>query len=129
MAWIQLITLLALVQFIWFGFLVGAARQRYGITAPATTGNEIFDRYYRVHMNTLELMVVFLPSLWLAAQYWSPQWVAGAGAIYLVGRVVYLKGYVAEPKKRGPGYGMSFLPTVVLLLAGIVGVVRSLLSG
>lgn len=129
MAWVQLVTLLALMQFTWFGFLVGAARARHGVHAPATTGNEIFERYYRVHMNTLELMVVFLPSMWLAAQYWSPQWVAGAGAIYLIGRVVYLKGYVADPKKRSAGYGISFLPTMGLLIAGIVGVVRSLLTG
>jgi uncharacterized MAPEG superfamily protein len=129
MVWVQLITLLALLQFVWFGFLVGGARVRYGVAAPATTGNEIFERYYRVHMNTLELMVVMLPSLWLAAQYWSPQWVAGVGAVYLVGRVIYLKGYVADPKKRGAGYGISFLPTVALLVAGLIGVVRSLLAG
>jgi glutathione S-transferase len=129
MAWVQLITLLALVQFVWFGFLVGGARGRYGVAAPATTGNEMFERYYRVHMNTLELMVVFLPSLWLAAQYWSPCWVAAVGVVYLIGRVVYLKGYVADPKKRGAGYGISFLPTAGLLLAAIVGVVRNLISG
>jgi glutathione S-transferase len=129
MAWVQLITLLAVAQFMWFGFLVGGARARYGVAAPTTTGNEMFERYYRVHMNTLEMLVVFVPSLWLAAQYWPPQWVAGVGAIYLIGRVVYLKGYVADPKKRGAGYGISFLPTSALLLAGIVGTVRSLLSG
>ena len=129
MAWIQLVTLLALLQFVWFGFLVGGARQRYGVHAPATTGHEIFERYHRVHMNTLETMVVFLPSLWLAAQYWSPTWVAAAGAIYLVGRVVYLKGYVADPKKRSAGYGLSFLPTSILLLAALVGVVRGLMAG
>lgn len=129
MAWVQLITLLALMQFIWFGFLVGGARRRYGVAAPATTGHEMFERYHRVHMNTLETLVVFLPSLWLAAQFWSPQWVAGVGFIYLVGRVVYLKGYVADPKKRSAGYGMSFLPTLALLLMGVVGAVRSLMNG
>jgi uncharacterized MAPEG superfamily protein len=128
MAWVQLVTLLALAQFIWLGGLVGAARGRYGIAAPATTGNEMFERYYRVHMNTLETMVVFLPAMWLAAYYWSPQWVAGAGVVYLIGRFVYLRGYLADPKKRGPGYGLSALPTVALLLAALIGAVRSLLG-
>jgi uncharacterized MAPEG superfamily protein len=127
MAWIQLITLLALMQFVWFGFLVGGARGRYGVAAPAISGHDIFERYYRVHMNTLELLVVFVPSLWLAAQYWSQRWVAVAGVLYLVGRVLYLTGYVADPKKRGAGYAISFLPTMALLLAAVVGVVRSLL--
>jgi glutathione S-transferase len=129
MAWIQLITLLALIQFVWLGFLVGKARGRYGITAPATSGNAIFERYYRVHMNTLEMLVVFVPSLWIAAQYWSPQWVAVVGAVYLLGRVVYLKSYVADPKQRSAGYGISFLPTIALLLAALVGAVRSLFVG
>lgn len=128
MAWVHLVTLLAVAQFMWFGFLVGGARVKHGIAAPATTGNEIFERYYRVHMNTLEMLIVFLPSMWLAAQYWSPLWTAEAGAIYLVGRVVYLKGYVSDPKKRSTGYGISLLPTAALLLAAIVGAARSLLS-
>jgi glutathione S-transferase len=128
MAWIQLITLLALIQFVWFGFLVGKARSLYGVKAPATTGHEMFDRYHRVHMNTLEMLVVFLPALWLAAQYWSPPWLVGAGVVYLAGRVLYLQGYIADPKKRGAGYAISFLPIVTLLLAGAVGAVRSLLA-
>jgi glutathione S-transferase len=128
MAWIQLVTLLALLQFFVFGGLVGRARGRHGVQAPATTGHEIFERYYRVQMNTLETLVMFLPALWLAALYWSPAWMACIGAVYLVGRVLYLNGYVADPKKRGPGYGLSIMPTLILLVAAIVGVVRALLG-
>jgi len=126
MAWVQLVTLLALVQFVWFGILVGRARVRHGVAAPATTGHEIFERYYRVHMNTLETMAVLLPALWVAAQYWSPAWMAGLGAIYLVGRQLYLRGYVADPNKRGLGYGVSILPTLALLLAAMAGILRTL---
>jgi len=127
MAWVQLITLLSLIQFIGFGFLVAKARGTYGIKAPATTGHEIFERYYRVHMNTLETLVVFVPALWIAAHYWSPYWVTALGAVYLIGRIVYLRGYVADPKGRSAGYALSFLPVIGLVLAGAVGVVRSLL--
>ena len=63
MEWVSLISLLALLQFSIFGILVGRARGKYGITAPATTGNEVFERTFRVHYNTLEKLVVFIPEL------------------------------------------------------------------
>ena len=127
MAWVEIVTLLAVVQFMVFGFLVGGARMKHGVKAPATTGNETFERYFRVHMNTLETLAAFLPSLWIAAHYWSPPAMAVIGAIYLVGRQVYLASYVRDPAKRSAGYGLSFMPTAILALAGRVGVVRSLL--
>jgi len=127
MAWVELITLLALVQLGVFGTLVGRARGRYGIHAPATTGNEHFERYYRVQVNTIETLILFLPALWIAAKYWSPKWVSVIGAVYLLGRVLYLRGYVRDPKKRGPGYALSAIPVLVLIAAGLVGVIRALL--
>jgi len=126
MVWVQIVTLLAIVQFMAFGFLVGGARMKHGVKAPATTGNEIFERYFRVHMNTLETLVAFLPSLWIAAHYWSPPIMAGIGAVYLVGRQVYLASYVRDPAKRSAGYGLSFLPTAILALMGIAGALRTL---
>jgi glutathione S-transferase len=128
MIWVQLITLLAVLQFFAFGGLVARARARYGVKAPATTGHEVFERYYRVQMNTLETLVLFLPSLWIAAQYWSPQWMAAVGAVYLVGRMVYQRGYVAEPRQRHLGYMISITPTLLLFVAGLVGVVKGLVS-
>lgn len=129
MIWVDIVGLLAVVQLIVFAFLVGRARATFGIVAPATTGNPIFERYYRVQMNTVEMLIPFLPGLWLAAKYWSPLWAAILGAVYLVGRVLYLAGYVSDPKKRGPGFGLSFLPTVVLIVGALVGAVRALLHG
>lgn len=126
MAWIDLVTLLALLQYLAFGTLVGRARGQYGVNAPAITGHEAFERLYRVQMNTLELLVVLLPSLWLAGQYWSPTWVAGAGAIYLLGRVVYWRAYTRNPSSRTLGYALSFIPTVGLCLAALLGVVKVL---
>jgi glutathione S-transferase len=127
MAWVQLVTLLAVLQFFGFGGLVARARSRFGVLAPATTGHEVFERYYRVQMNTLETLVLFLPSLWIAAQYWSPSWMAGLGAVYLIGRMLYLRGYVANPKQRHIGYVVSVTPAVILLMIGLYGAVGTLL--
>jgi glutathione S-transferase len=129
MAWVELVTLGAVLQALLFGMLVGRARTRYGVAAPASTGNEIFERYFRVQANTNETLIIFLPSLWIAARYWPPSWAAILGAIYLIGRILYLRGYVRDPKQRGPGYGLSLLPTMALLLIALVGVVRALLRG
>ncbi len=123
MVLVEIVTVLALLQFVVFGALVGRARGKYGISAPAVSGHEMFERYYRVQINTLELLVVFVPSLWLAARYWSPLVVAAIGAIYLVGRVLYFRAYVSEPAKRGIGFVMSLGPAVLLLLATLVGAV------
>lgn len=128
MAWIHLVAVLALFQFLLFGALVGRARGKYGVHAPATTGNEVFERYYRVQMNTLELLVVLLPAMWIAAAYWDPRWVAAAGVVYLVGRMVYLRAYTTEPRSRGLGYMLSILPVVVLMVAGVAGVALSLIQ-
>ncbi|MDE2592825.1 MAG: MAPEG family protein [Burkholderiales bacterium] len=121
MIWIEILTAVALLQYIYFGALVGNARDKYGVSAPAITGHEMFERYYRVQMNTLELLIVFLPALWLAARYWSPVAMATLGTVYVVGRFVYLKSYTQDPASRSLGYGLSFGPAVLLLLAGLTG--------
>src|ERR1700722_16394866 len=95
------ITVLALLQFLIFGMLVGSARGKYGVKAPAVSGNEIFERYFRVQMNTLELLVMFLPALWIASVYAfvAYYWIALLGVMYLIGRFLYQRGYVADPAK------------------------------
>jgi glutathione S-transferase len=125
---IELVTVLALVQYFVFGMLVGKARTTYGVHAPAVSGHPTFERFYRVQMNTLEIMVVFLPAMWLAARYWSPTLVASVGAIYLIGRIIYLRAYVSDPAKRSLGFALSAFPAVALLLASLVGVVLSALK-
>jgi glutathione S-transferase len=124
--WVNLVMLLALVEFVVFGFLVGSAREKYGVKAPATSGHEVFDRYFRVHYNTLELLILFVPALWIAAMYWNPPWMAGIGAVYLVGRILYLRGYVNDPRQRSIGFALSMLPILILVIAALIGVVRAL---
>src|SRR5277367_3779790 len=114
MAYVDIVTALAVLQFIVFGFKVGKARGTYGVKAPATTGNEIFERYFRVQQNTLEQLIVFLPGLYIFSRYFNPIWAAALGVVYLIGREIYAFGYVKDPVKRGPGYGLTFLATVIL---------------
>lgn len=120
MAWIELITVLAVLQLFVFSVLVARARGRYGVHAPAVTGHENFERYYRVQMNTIEVLMLFLPSLWVAALCSDGLWITIAGFVYLVGRIVYLFGYVSDPKKRGLGYLLSILPTLALMGSALV---------
>ena len=96
MTYVHVVALLAVAQLIVFGILVGAARGKYGVAAPAMTGNEHFERAVRVQMNTLEQMICFLPALLIAAAYWPPAYVAAVGVVYLVGRILYRQAYVAN---------------------------------
>lgn len=125
---IDLIALLALLQFLVFGALVGRARGRYGVKAPAITGHEMFERAYRVQMNTLELLIVFLPALYLSARYWAPLPAAIGGAVYLVGRVVYQQAYLRDPDRRSLGFLLSMLPCMVLLAGALIGAVRAMMG-
>jgi|TARA_Y100000310_G_scaffold325974_2_gene390251 uncharacterized membrane protein YecN with MAPEG domain len=128
MAIVAIVAVLAIMQYMVFSALVGRARGTYGVEAPATSGHEMFDRYYRVHQNTLEQLVAFLPGLWVFGSHVSPLWAAGLGVIYLIGRVVYFRAYTKDPKSRGTGMLIGFLPTVVLVLGGLIGLVINLLG-
>lgn len=125
-ALVTLLTVLLLFATMW---AVGRARTRHGIKAPAISGHPAFERAYRVQMNTLEQTVIFLPALWLAANYGFTGWAGIAGLIWLVGRVWYALAYLKDPSKRGPGFGLSMLGWFALLLMAIVGVARAMMLG
>lgn len=129
MEWVDIVGMAAVVQLFFFGIMVGSARVRYSVAAPATTGHPMFERYYRVQMNSLENLVIFLPALWLAAKYWPPKYAAALGAVYLVGRMLYYRGYISDPKQRGLGFSIGALPTMVLIVAALIGAARSLYRG
>lgn len=124
MSLVDLVLALALLQFVVFGMLVGRARGRYGVKAPATSGHEMFERYFRVQMNTLELLVLLVPLLLLAPKYLAASYVAAIGAVYLVGRIVYLRSYVADPATRSLGFGLSYFPILGLLLIVLIGAIH-----
>lgn len=126
MTYVDIVTALALLQFMVFGFRVAKARGRYGVAAPAIAGNEIFERYFRVQQNTLEQLIVFLPALHVFSHYYSPLVAAGLGVVYLIGREIYAFTYVKDPKKRELGYILTALPVAILLIGGLVGAIRQL---
>ena len=125
MALVHLVIVLALLQFFAFGAAVGKARGSYRVAAPATTGHEMFERYYRVQMNTLELLVMLVPAMWLFARYLSPAAAAALGALYLLGRLVYFAAYVKDPKTRSLGFALSIGPILLLMLGALVGAARA----
>jgi uncharacterized MAPEG superfamily protein len=128
MAPVALVIIIAVVQFVVIAWLVGRARHRYGIKAPATTGQEVFERWFRVQQNTLELLIVFIPAISLFAIYVNPNWAAWIGLVYVVGRIVYARAYIADPSRRSFGFGLSMLPILVLLAGALIGAVRAMLE-
>ena len=126
MEYVALVTLLLVAQYLSFTLLVGAARAKSGIEAPAVTGDENFERAYRVQMNTLEQLVTTLPALWLSGLYFNPLVASLLGLAFFLGRVLYRAGYVKDPAKRGAGFGIGFLATVGLILTAAWGLVTGL---
>ena len=122
-----LVTLLSVILYFWIGCRVGQARVRFGVKAPATTGNPDFERAFRIQMNTLEWMPVFLPAIWLAAIYVSDIGAALLGLVWIAGRVLYMRGYSAAAEKRETGFFMQAIAAGLLWLAALVGVLVSML--
>ena len=117
-----LVTCLAVAFYFFTSACVARAHITFGVKLPAMTGNLDFERVYRVQMNTLEWMPIFLPSLWLFAIYISDPIAAALGAVWIAGRVLYLTGYSRAVEKRGPGFGIQALASIVLW-AGALGAI------
>ncbi len=125
MEWIAIVTGLALAEYMALSMIVGFNREKYGVAAPATTGNEIWERHFRVQQNTVEQLVVFLPALWVFGTFTSAPIGAGLGLVFIVGRALYAIGYVAEPSKRATGFLLGYLATAALVIGGIGGAISS----
>lgn len=125
-AWVALVTLLSLAFYLVTLVQVGRARGRHGVAAPAMTGHPDFERTVRVQANTLEGLVVYLPSLWLFALYVEPRVAAALGALWIVGRVLYARGYAREAGARSTGFLVQAVATVALLIGAIAGVAGAL---
>ena len=124
-----LVTCLALAFYFFTSFQVGKARATFGVKAPAATGNPDFERVFRVQMNTLEWMPLFLPSLWLFAIYISDPIAAAIGVVWIVGRILYMTGYAQAAEKRGRGFGIQALAAGVLWLGALGAIIRGLIHG
>ena len=126
MEFVGLVTLLLLLQYLVFMLGVGAARTRAGIEAPATSGEETFERALRVQMNTLEQLAITLPAMWLSGYYFHPMVAAGLGLVFFLGRLLYRIGYMRAPAKRAPGMIIGFLANLGLLGTALWGLISKL---
>lgn len=123
MAGLELITVLALIEFAALGLMVGSARLRFGVAAPATTGEPTFERYFRAHQNTLEALVVFLPSFWIFAHrvgYW-PAIILGLA--FIAARAEYARSYILAPERRALGARATFAINGILLMGALLGLI------
>src|SRR5277367_3775668 len=118
-----LVTLLAVLFYLFTSIQVSRARIKYGVKLPACTGNEDFERVFRVQMNTLEWLPIFLPSLWLFAIYISDAIAASIGAVWIAGRIAYMIGYARSVPQRGPGFAIQSLATAALLFGALGAIV------
>ncbi|HEY9609152.1 MAPEG family protein [Allocoleopsis sp.] len=107
---------------------VGRARAKYKVPVPNTSGDPDFERVFRVQQNTLEQLILFLPSLWLFSLFVSPIWGAGLGALWIIGRILYAWGYYQSAEKRVLGFGINSLSILALLLGSLVGIIRTFMA-
>jgi len=125
---VVLVVMLALIQFVWFGVQVGNARKKYGVSAPAMSGHLMFERQLRVQMNTLEMLVVFVPAAfafaWLANSlgWYGSEVAAALGVVYLIGRQLYARAYLRDPSTRQLGFALTAMPCLALIGGALVAV-------
>ena len=127
--WIVLVTIGALLVYFSSFPLVTVMRVRHGVKAPAMTGHEMVERALRVQGNTLEWLVIFLPSLWMFYPFWGAYLAVALGVVWIVGRALYAFGYIANVKGRYPGFGLQAIVTFILLIGAAVGAIRALTAG
>ncbi|MBT8064614.1 MAG: MAPEG family protein [Gammaproteobacteria bacterium] len=122
MEYTVLIILLALVQYVIFTLRTGSGRVKYGIDAPRTSGDEAWERLFRVQQNTLEQLAIFIPGAFIFGWYITGPWVLIPGLLFLVGRQLYSMEYTKDPRTRVPGMAITFLANAILLGGGLIAV-------
>lgn len=121
-----LVTVATLFVYIWVTLQIGKARRLHHISAPAMTGPDDFNRVIRVHANTMEAMLLFLPSLWLFAAFTNDLYAGVIGLFFPLGRIIYAHGYYQAADKRGRGFMIGFLTTIVLLIGALIAIAQQL---
>ena len=124
-----LVTCLAILSYFLTSVQVAKARAMFGIKAPAISGNPDFERVFRVQMNTLEWLPIFLPVLWLFAIYISDAIAAALGLTWIAGRILYMLGYAKAANKRGPGFAIQAGAAAFLWLGATGATVWRLIHG
>ena len=124
---IAIVAGLSVLQVFYFAIHVGKARVKHGVNAPAISGHADFERAFRIHANTVEQLVIFLPGLWMFGYYVNAQIGAGIGLLFVIGRFVYRNAYLGDPKSRSAGFGIGALAVMVLVVGGMIGAAMKLL--
>jgi glutathione S-transferase len=119
--YVAMVTGLILLQLFWFSLQVAKVREAHECPAPAMTGPPEFERAYRVHMNTIEQLVILIPSMWMFAYFVRPDVAAGLGIVFLVGRLLYRNSYLADPSSRTIGFMVGFLAMMIMLVGSMIG--------
>jgi len=127
MDYVAIVTVLILLQYFYFGLASSMAREKAGLKAPAITGDEVYERKYRVHQNTMEQLVSFLPAMWMFSHYIGPMYGAGLGVAFLVGRALYSASYAKDPATRGKGFLIGFLAMAAGYIGTLYGAVINLM--
>ena len=123
-----IVAMIALLQFMLFGIAVGRARGRSGVAAPAVSGNEEFERYFRAHQNTMEQLVIMLPALFASSYFVHDLFGAVLGLLFIGGRQLYFNRYVNEPTSRGPGMLLTAVSNLALILGAAIGAVVAVVA-
>jgi len=121
MSFVSFVASLALLEYLIITLLTGRARATYKVEAPATTGHPMFERWYRVQQNTVEQLVVFVPALFLFAEQVGPRIAGLLGLLFVAGRWIYARSYIADPSTRGLGFGLSFFAIAALVVGALIG--------
>jgi len=122
---IAVVTVLAVFQVFSFAYLVGKQRAKHGVKAPAITGEAEFERAFRIHQNSVEQMVIFIPAVWLFGYYVHALIGAGLGLVFVISRFIYRKSYLNDPTSRTAGFGIGALTMMILLFGGLIGAILS----
>lgn len=128
MIYVTLVTSIMLIQLFVFDIKSGMARDKGGVKAPATTGDVTYEKRNRIHLNTIELLVIAIPSMWIFANYVHALTAAGLGIVYVIGRVIFSQAYMADPDKRGTGFMISMLPVITMMFGGFIGVIVNIVK-
>jgi uncharacterized membrane protein YecN with MAPEG domain len=124
-----LVTVLAVAFYFVTSTQVARARIKYGVKLPAISGHADFERVFRVQMNTLEWLPIFLPSLWLFAIYVSDAIAAAIGLVWIIGRIVYMAGYTKSVPQRSPGFAIQSLIAVALWIGATGAILWRMVHG
>ncbi len=122
MEYTVVVIMLALLQYLFFTMQAAAARGKADLKAPATVGDEAYERKFRIQCNTLEQLIIFIPAIFAFSYYVNHLWAQVLGVVFIVGRFLYSAGYTSDPSKRGPGMMLTMLPNVVLAVGAIIGI-------